>query len=169
QKVVDNIYAVKNQLVNTYKDRVSGWASLMAWFNAVNRISSDKPVGLFFIPPLITLPLGILSSIEQIYESFKAGKYVYENIPEKSIIGSIVLDGAQGVAKLVANLSYLAPFLASVAPAAGLFTFLLPWIKDFYNVYLNYKQNKDKFVYNEMSFSDAVKMYFLNKFAKVAS
>lgn len=169
QNTVDSIYALKNQVVNTYQDKVSGLASLMAWFNAVNRISSDKPVGLFFIPPLVTLPLGILSSIEQIYKSFKTGKYVYENIPEKSIMGGIVLDGAQGIAKLVANLSYLLPFLAPVATAAGLFTFLLPWIKDFYNVYLNYKQNKEKFVYSEMSLGDAAKIYFLNKFAKVAS
>lgn len=163
QELIDKMYALKNQSVGFYEKNISGWASLMAWFNAVNRISSNKPVGLFFIPPAITLPLGIISSVEQIYKNVKAAKYVYENIPEKDILGSIGLDALQGVAKLVANVSYLLPFLAPVAPAAGLFTFLLPWIKDFYNVYVNYKNNKEKFVYSDVSFTDTAKMYFLNK------
>jgi hypothetical protein len=67
QKTIDKIYAFKNNSVDIYKGKISGWASLMAWFNAVNRISSNKPVGLFFLPSFITLPLGIISSIEQIY------------------------------------------------------------------------------------------------------
>ncbi|MCS7243161.1 MAG: clostripain-related cysteine peptidase [Candidatus Calescibacterium sp.] len=167
QSVIDNIYAMKNHSVKLYKDKISGWASLMAWFNAVNRISSDKPVGLWFIPPFITLPLGIVSSIEQIYDNIKTAKYVYDNIPQKDTLGLIGLDAAQGLAKLIANVSYLVPFLAPAAPVAGLFTFLLPWIKDFYNVYLNYKNNKEKFVYNDVTFTDTAKMYFLNKFANM--
>lgn len=167
QDFIDKLYALKNQGANIYKNNISGWASLMAWINAVNRLSSDKPVGLWFIPSFVTLPLGIVSSIEQIYDNIKAAKYVYENIPQKDVIGSIALDASQGLAKLIANLSYLLPFLAPVAPAASLFTFLLPWIKDFYNVYLNYKENKEKFIYNEMSFKDTAKIYFLNKIANV--
>jgi hypothetical protein len=81
------------------------------------------------------------------------------------MIGSFALDAAQGVSKLVANLSYILPFLSPVAPAAGIFTFLLPWIKNFYNVYVNYKYNKEKFVYSNMSFSDFAKLYFANKLA----
>jgi len=165
QETIDKIYAFKNNSVDIYKDKISGWASLMAWLNAVNRISSNKPVGLFFLPSFITLPLGIISSIEQIYDNVKNIKYVADNIPKKDMIGSFALDAAQGVSKLVANLSYILPFLSPVAPAAGIFTFLLPWIKDFYNVYLNYKYNKEKFVYSNMSFSDFAKLYFTNKLA----
>ncbi|MCX7971729.1 MAG: clostripain-related cysteine peptidase [bacterium] len=164
QETIDNIYALRNHIINVYEDKLSGWASLMAWFNAINRMFSDKPVGLFFVPPTVTLPLGIVSSAEQIYDSLKTAKYIYDNIPQKDSIGFAVLDAAQGVSKLIANLSYILPLLAPVAPAAGLFTFLFPWIKDFYAVYLNYKYNKEKFIYNNLSFSDAVKLYFLNKF-----
>ncbi len=167
QEVIDKIYALKNEVSNLYENKVSGWANLMAWINAVNRINSDKPAGLWFIPPFVTLPLGMIASIDQIYDSLKNSKYVYENIPDKSIMGNFVLDGLQGVSKLVANLAYLLPFLAPVAPAAGVFTFLLPWIKDFYNVYITYKKNKQKFIYNDLSFTDILKVHFLNKISNV--
>ncbi|MEN3015384.1 MAG: clostripain-related cysteine peptidase [bacterium] len=166
QKVIDQMYALKNQAYNTYKEEISGWARIMGWINAVNRISSDKPVGFLFLPPSVALILGIINSIEQIYESLKAVKYVRENIPEKSIIGNLLLDASQGVSKLIANLSYKLPFLTPVAPAAGLFTFLLPWIKDLYNVYLNYKKNKEEFTYSDITLSEAIKNYYLNKLAQ---
>ncbi len=166
QKFIDNLYALKNDANEKYDSYVKPWASLISWFNAVNKIGSNKIPSFLFLPPYITLALGLAGSIDQIYDNLKTGQYILTNdIKDKSkYLGPVGFSLAQGITKLIANLSYVLPFLAPVGATAGLLTFLLPWIQDFYNVYQNYKEVKDKFVYNDLSLKD---LFLLELYKKI--
>lgn len=166
QKFIDNLYALKNDANEKYDSYVKPWASLISWFNAVNKIGSNKIPSFLFLPPYITLALGLAGSIDQIYDNLKTGQYILTNdIKDKSkYLGPVGFSLAQGITKLIANLSYVLPFLAPVGATAGLLTFLLPWIQDFYNVYQNYKEVKDKFVYNDLSLKE---LFLLELYKKI--
>ncbi|MGC8734238.1 MAG: clostripain-related cysteine peptidase [bacterium] len=168
QQFVDNLYAFKNDVNNKYNSYIKPFASLISWFNAVSKISSNKVPSFLFLPPIVTLTLGVIGSIDQIYNNLKEGQYILSNdIKDKSkYLSSVGFGLSQGVTKLIANLAYVLPFLGPVGTTAGLLTFLIPWIQDFYNVYQNYKEVKDKFVYNDLTLKD---LFLLSLYRKTLS
>jgi hypothetical protein len=167
QKFIDNLYAFKNDANEKYNTYIKSFASLISWYNAVNKIGSNKIPSFLFLPPIVSLALGIIGSLDQIYENAKKGEYILTNdIKDKpKYLSSTGFSLAQGATKLIANLAYVLPFLGSVGATAGLLTFLLPWIQDFYNVYQNYKEVKDKFVYNDLNLKDLFLLSLSQKLA----
>lgn len=153
QKFIDNLYAFKNDANNKYNSYIKPLASLISWYNAVRKISSNKVPSFLLLPPFATLALGIIGAVDQIYDNFKEGQYILSNdIKNKSkYLSSVGFDLSQGITKLIANLAYILPFLGPIGATAGLLTFLIPWIQTFYNVYQNYKEVKDKFIYNDLT------------------
>ncbi|MGC8815676.1 MAG: clostripain-related cysteine peptidase [bacterium] len=168
QQFIDNLYAFKNDVNNKYNSYIKPFTSLISWFNAVSKISSNKVPSFLFLPPIVTLTLGVIGSIDQIYNNLKEGQYILSNdIKDKSkYLSSVGFGLSQGVTKLIANLAYVLPFLGPVGTTAGLLTFLIPWIQDFYNVYQNYKEVKDKFVYNDLTLKD---LFLLSLYRKTLS
>ncbi|MGB9638890.1 MAG: clostripain-related cysteine peptidase, partial [bacterium] len=168
QQFIDNLYAFKNDVNNKYNSYIKPFTSLISWFNAVSKISSNKVPSFLFLPPIVTLTLGVIGSIDQIYNNLKEGQYILSNdIKDKSkYLSSVGFGLSQGITKLIANLAYVLPFLGPVGTTAGLLTFLIPWIQDFYNVYQNYKEVKDKFVYNDLTLKD---LFLLSLYRKTLS
>jgi hypothetical protein len=141
EKFIDKMTGFKRDKEGTVHS-LSGWASFIGWLAGFNAIS-QKPSGFLFLNPVQASAVGVYGGL---YDAYNAGKEAVNSATRLKSFDRTVLSGmdvARGLAKSAANLGFLAPALVPFAPAAAMGMFLMPWIKDFYGIYAQYKAIRD--------------------------
>lgn len=162
EKFIDKVTGFKRSKEGAV-DSLSGWASFIGWYSGFNAMS-QKPSGFLFLNPVQASAIGVYGGL---YDAFNAGKEAVNSATRLKSFDQTVLhgmDSVRGLAKSAANLGFLAPALVPFAPQAALGMFLMPWVKDFYGIYSQYKAIKEGVELSNLPAKDKLAYAALNHF-----
>jgi len=162
EKFIDKMTGMKRGKEGTVES-LSGWASFIGWASGFNAISK-KPSGFLFLNPVQASAVGVYGGL---YDAWKAGREAVNSATKLKNFDATVLNGmdvVRGAAKSAANLGFLAPALVPFAPAAAMGMFLMPWVKDAYGIYSQYKAIKEGVELSNLPGPDKLAFAALNHF-----